>query len=144
MVTARRGRRARRRPLSAFSDGCGSKDKGRGGAPLTASFREVRHSVAGRSTTRGRSSCSCRRPQVCAPLSPRCSRGERFCFIPGIAPPPPLVLHRCSGAAQEGSDTPPAPPPLSCGPSPCGARLLGGHPESWPDHAPPPGILSFE
>ncbi|KAJ1127553.1 hypothetical protein NDU88_005952 [Pleurodeles waltl] len=36
---------------------------------------------------------------------------------------------------------PPALPPLSCGPSPYGAQLLGGHPGSWPDHPPSNHIL---
>ncbi|KAJ1091600.1 hypothetical protein NDU88_004719 [Pleurodeles waltl] len=72
-----------------------------GGAPLTAGLREARLSVAGRSATRGRGLCSCRRPQVRAPLSPRCVRGERFSFSPGVGPPSPLTLRICSIVARE-------------------------------------------
>ncbi|KAJ1180531.1 hypothetical protein NDU88_005752 [Pleurodeles waltl] len=103
-----------------------------GGAPL----------IAGQSVTRGRGLCSCCRPQVRAPLSPRYVRGERFSFSPGVGPPSPPTLRMCYDVAQGGSGAPPAPPPSTCGPSPCGARLLGGHPGSWPDHAPPGLILS--
>ncbi|KAJ1169097.1 hypothetical protein NDU88_001003 [Pleurodeles waltl] len=88
----------------------------------------------GRPATRGRGSCSCRRPQVRAPLSPRYIRGERFAL--GIGPPPTPIPQTCSGVAQEGSDAPPAPPTPSRGPPPRRARLSGGHPGSWPDHTP--------
>ncbi|KAJ1083292.1 hypothetical protein NDU88_003451 [Pleurodeles waltl] len=80
-----------------------------GGTPLTAGLREARLSVAGRSVTRGRGLCSCRRPQVRAPLSPRCVRGERFSFSPGVGPPSPLTLCMCSNVARGVSSRGPSP-----------------------------------
>ncbi|KAJ1107457.1 hypothetical protein NDU88_004847 [Pleurodeles waltl] len=71
-----------------------------GGAPLTAGLREARLSVVGRFDTRGRGLCSCRRPQVRAPLSPQCIRGERFSFSPGVGPPSPPTLRMCSNVAH--------------------------------------------
>ncbi|KAJ1106437.1 hypothetical protein NDU88_003838 [Pleurodeles waltl] len=71
-----------------------------GGAPFTAGLREARLSVAGRSVTRGRGLCSCRRPRVRAPLSPQCVRGERLYFSPGVGPPSPPTLRMCSNIAR--------------------------------------------
>ncbi|KAJ1113403.1 hypothetical protein NDU88_001649 [Pleurodeles waltl] len=108
-----------------------------GGVPLTASLREAHLSLRGQAATRGRGLCSCRRPQVRAPLSPRCIRGERFSFSLDVGPQLPPALRTCSNVAQGGFGSPLAPPPSSRGPSPRRARLLGGHLGSWPDHAPP-------
>ncbi|KAJ1108615.1 hypothetical protein NDU88_005991 [Pleurodeles waltl] len=132
-VTARGGRRAKCRPLDTSSGGRGSEGRVR-----RASYRE---SPGGASLRRGPVRLSRPQlvflPQASGPclLSPRCIRGEHFSFSPGVGPPPPLALRTCSSVAREGSGAPPAPPPSSRRPSPRRARLLGGHPGSWPDHA---------
>ncbi|KAJ1139464.1 hypothetical protein NDU88_005836 [Pleurodeles waltl] len=102
-----------------------------------ASYRK---SSRGASLHRGWSATAARAPDAglrSVLCSPHGISGESASALRRTsAPPPTPIPQTCSGAAQEGSDAPPAPPPSSRGLPPRGARLSGGHPGSWPDHAP--------
>ncbi|KAJ1187622.1 hypothetical protein NDU88_004397 [Pleurodeles waltl] len=92
---------------------------------------------SGRSSTQGRGLEFCRGPRARTLLSPLWFRRGRASRTMNAGPPPFPSPHTCAGNVRRSSGAPPAPPPSSHGPLPHGARLLGSHHGSRPDHAPP-------